>query len=75
MLFTELDEIIKFMLITNAFFLIGIARFCVLRQLTELNASQNLIKLLTQQSGKEVNSTDPFLHEIIWVLGQLSQKG
>ncbi|XKL64809.1 hypothetical protein PGB90_004895 [Kerria lacca] len=52
----------------------GIARFCVLRQLIELKASQNLLKLLVKQSVVDVHHSDPLLHELIWILGQLSQK-
>lgn len=43
--------------------------------MTELNASQCFLKLLIHQHVKEVHYTDPFLQELVWILGQLSQKG
>lgn len=56
-------------------FVTGIARFCVLRQLVDLKASQIFIKLLVQLSSREVLMSDAVLNELIWALGQLSQKG
>ncbi|XP_065207414.1 cytosolic carboxypeptidase 1-like isoform X3 [Planococcus citri] len=52
----------------------GIARFSVLRQLIELNGSHTFIKLLIQLHVNDTHIADPFLHELIWILGQLSQK-
>lgn len=56
-------------------YFLGISRFSIIRQLVELNASQNLVKLLVQQSTRETHISDPLLHELIWIAGQLSLKG
>ncbi|KAK7793652.1 hypothetical protein R5R35_006136 [Gryllus longicercus] len=45
-----------------------------LSQLTSLNATQLIIKLLMQLSGKESQISDMLLYELVWIIAQLSQK-
>lgn len=47
----------------------------VLKQLVKLEATKIFIKLLMELQTKSVGSPDVLVSELIFILGQLSQKG
>lgn len=53
----------------------GQIRMSVLKQLVKLEASKIFIKLVIELQSKSVGSPDALITELIFILGQLSQKG
>lgn len=53
----------------------GQIRMSVLKQLVKLEASKIFIKLVIELQSKSVGSPDALITELLFILGQLSQKG
>lgn len=54
---------------------IGQTRMSVLKQLVKLEATKIFMKLIIELHTKSVGSTDVLINELLFILGQLSQKG
>lgn len=54
---------------------IGQVRMSVLKQLVKLEATKTFMKLLMELQSKSVGSPDALANELMFILGQLSQKG
>lgn len=53
----------------------GQTRMSVLKQLVKLEATKIFMKLIIELHTKSVGSTDVLINELLFILGQLSQKG
>lgn len=53
----------------------GQVRMSVLKQLVKLEATKTFMKLLMELQSKSVGSPDALANELMFILGQLSQKG
>ncbi|XP_075216062.1 cytosolic carboxypeptidase 1-like isoform X2 [Lycorma delicatula] len=52
----------------------GVNRVSTMRRLVELNATSSLVKLVVLVHNREIQASDTLLQELIWILGQLSQR-
>jgi hypothetical protein len=53
----------------------GKSRSAAISQLVSVNATQSVIKIITQQQMKDVGLSDAFMVEIMWLLAQVAQRG
>lgn len=53
----------------------GQIRISVMKQLVKLEATKIFIKLIMELQSKSVGSPDLLINELLFILGQLSQKG
>ncbi|XP_046661460.1 uncharacterized protein LOC124354792 isoform X1 [Homalodisca vitripennis] len=52
----------------------GVSRSTALRRLVDLNATNIIVKMITQCSSQSTNLPEPLLQELVLILGQLAQK-